>query len=112
MEKVCGLVPVNPHSSEIIAQKIVKRVSGKERQTVWDPISLISGIVKICLGSPSEVANRFRALLICSRPDSESDAVKRVRRILLKDERMVYAVRLAASSADLYVVRKASLSYN
>jgi hypothetical protein len=47
MEKVCGLVPVDPHPSKIIAQKVVKRIPGKERQAVWDPISLISGIVEV-----------------------------------------------------------------
>lgn len=78
MEKVCGLVPVDPHTSQIIAQKIVKRISGKERQAVWNPIGLVCGIVEVRLCSSSKVANGLGTLLICSRPDSESDAVKGV----------------------------------
>ena len=66
VEEVGGLIPVNPHASKVIAQKVVKRISGKEGQAVWDPICLICRVVEIGFGPSSQVSDRLRALLICS----------------------------------------------
>jgi hypothetical protein len=31
VEEICGLVPVDPHTPQIIAQQIIQRISGEER---------------------------------------------------------------------------------
>lgn len=41
VEQVGGLVPVNPHATEVVAEKVVKRISRKEAQAVGNPVSLI-----------------------------------------------------------------------
>jgi hypothetical protein len=65
MEEIGGFVPVDPHSTEVIAKKIIKRISRKKRQAVWDPVGLIRRIVKVGFSPPSEVTNCLSTLLIC-----------------------------------------------
>ena len=109
VEEVGGLVPVNPHASKVITQEVVKRISGEERQAVRNPVCLIWRVVEVRLGSPPQVADGLCALLIRSGPNSQRDTVKCVGGILLEDEGVVYAVRLAASSADFNIVWETSL---
>ena len=70
MEQIRGLVPVDPHATEIVSQKVVQRVSRKKAEAVWNPIGLAWHIVIIRLGTLSEIADRLGALLVCSRPDA------------------------------------------
>ena len=51
MEEIARLVPVNPHSSEIVTEEVVERISGQKAQAVWDPIGLVRCIVVIGLGA-------------------------------------------------------------
>jgi hypothetical protein len=112
MKKVGGLIPVDPHTSKVITQEVVERISGKEGQAVWDPICLVWRVVEIGFSPPSQIAYCLCALLIRSGPNSERNAVKGVGGILLEDKRVVYAVRLAASSANFNVMRETSLYLN
>ena len=83
MEQICSFVPVNPHATEVVAKKVVNRVSGQERQAVWDPICLVAILVKVGFGPLAKVSDGLRTLIICSRPDSQCNAVKCVCRVLL-----------------------------
>lgn len=109
MEKVGGFVPVNPHSSQIVSQQVVQRVSRQETQAVRDPISLFSGVIEVGLCPSSQVANRLRSFAVGLRPDPESNAIKRLRRVLLEDERVVDTVWLAPACADFDIMREARL---
>lgn len=109
VEQVSGLVPVDPHASKVIAKEVVEGVSRKERQAVGDPVGLVGVVVKVRLRTSSEITNRLSSLLVGARPDAKADTVKGVRRVLLEDEGMVNAVRLATTSANLDIVREASL---
>jgi len=109
MEEIGGLVPVDPHSTKVITQKIIKRISRKERQAVWDPVGLIRRIIEVGFGPPPKVANGLCTFLICPGPHPESNTVKSVGGILLQNERVMHTVRLIASRADLYIVGETSL---
>jgi hypothetical protein len=109
VEEVGGLVPVDPHPPKVITQEIVKRISGKEGQAVWNPVRLVWRIVEIRLGPSSQVADSLCALLVCIGPNSERNTIKGVGRVLLEDKGMVHAVRLASSSANFNIVREAGL---
>lgn len=109
VEEVSGLVPVNPHPSKVVTEKVVQRVTGQERETVGDPVGLVRVVVEVRLGPLAQVTDGLRPLLVGAGPDSEGDAVECVRRVLLENKGVVDAVRLAASSADLDIVREASL---
>jgi hypothetical protein len=106
VEEVGGFVPVDPHATEIVAEQVVKRVSRKETQTVRNPVCLAGSVVVIGLGTLPQFADGFSALLICARPNTKSDTVESVRRILLEDECMVDTVRLHGTSTDFNVVRE------
>ena len=109
MEEVSSLVPVDPHSTQVVAEKIVQRVARQEAQAVRDPVGLAGSVEVIRLGSFAKVTNCFSALVICTGPDAKSDAVQCVRRVLLKDECVVDTVRLAGTGADLNIMREAGL---
>lgn len=109
MEQVGGLVPVNPHASQIISQEVVERITRQERQAVGDPVRLIRVVVVVALGPLAKVADGLGSLLIGSRPHSQADSVECVRRILLKNEGVMNAVRLASACANLDIVREAGL---
>jgi hypothetical protein len=109
VEKVGGLVPVNPHASQVVTKQVVERVAGEERQAVGNPIRLVGVVVVVRLGTLAKITDRLGALVVGSGPDSERDTVKGLGGILLENESMVNAVRLAASRADLDIVREAGL---
>ena len=110
MEKVSSLVPVDPHATEVVAEQVVKRVAGKERQAVGDPILLIRVVEEVGFGPPPEFADRLGSLLVGAGPDTQANSVQGVGGILLKNEGMVNAVWLTSASADFDVVREASLT--
>jgi hypothetical protein len=109
VEEVGRLIPVDPHASEVITQEVVKRVSGEEGQAIRNPICLIWRVIEIRFGPPSQIANGLCTFLIRSGPNSQSDTIEGVRRVLLKNERVVYTVRLAATSANLNIVWETGL---
>lgn len=111
MEEVGGLVPVNPHATKVVTEKVVKWISRQEGQAVWDPICLVAIFVEVGFGPLAEVPDGFGALVISSRPDSKCNAVESVCRVLLEDERVVNTVWLAATSADLNIVWETCLKY-
>lgn len=111
MEEIGSLVPVNPHAAEVVTQKIVERIPGKERQAVWDPVGLIGVVVVVRLSPLPQIPDRLRPLLVGPRPDAQANSVKRVGRILLKNESVVDAVRLAPASADLNIVGETGLKF-
>jgi hypothetical protein len=100
---------MNPHASQIVAQKVVERVSRKEGQAVGNPIGLIRIVIEVGLGSLAQVANGLGSLLVGSRPNTKADTVQSVGRVLLKHKGMVDAMRLAPASANLNIVGEASL---
>jgi hypothetical protein len=100
---------VNPHTTEVVTQKVVERISRKEGKAVWDPVRLIGVVVKVGLGSLPQVANGLGSLVISSRPHAQRDTVESLGRILLQNEGVVDAVRLAATGANLNIVREACL---
>jgi hypothetical protein len=109
MEQVGSLVPVNPHTSKIISQKIIQRIAREERQAVRNPVSLIRVVVVVTLSSLAELTNCLGPLLVGSRPNSQTDTVQSVRGILLENKGMVNAVRLAAACANLNIMGETSL---
>lgn len=78
MKEVGGLVPVNPHTAKVVAKEVVERVARKEAQAVRNPICFIRIVVKVGFGPLPEVTNRLCALLVCTRPDAQSNTVERV----------------------------------
>ena len=111
VEEVSGLVPVNPHSTEVVTEEVVEGISGQETQAIRDPVCLVSNISVVWLCLSAQFADGLCALLIGSGPDTEGDAVESMLRVLLKDERMMDAMRLAATGADFDIVREASLKF-
>lgn len=109
VEEVGGLVPVDPHAAQVVAEQVVEGVSREEGQAVWDPVCLVGGVIKVGLGPLAEVPDGLGALLVSPRPDSERNTVEGVGGVLLQDERVVHAMRLASSSANLHIMREASL---
>jgi len=110
VEEVGGLVPVNPHTAEIIAEQVVQRITRQEAQAVWNPVSLVRRIVIVLFSLLAKLADSVGSLLIGARPDTESNTVESVCRILLEDESVVNAVWLASAGADLDVVRETGLA--
>jgi hypothetical protein len=51
MEKICRLVPVNPHSSEVVSEKVVNGIPREERQAVRNPVGFVWVVIEIGLGS-------------------------------------------------------------
>ena len=47
MEEVGGLVPVDPHATEVIAKQIVQRIPREEGQAVWDPVSFVGRVIEV-----------------------------------------------------------------
>jgi hypothetical protein len=109
VEEVGGFVPVDPHATEVVAEKVVQRVSRKETQAVGDPVCLAGILVVVRLCALPQLTDRLGTLLVCARPDAEGDTVQSVRGILLEDECMVDAVRLHSASADFDIVRETCL---
>ena len=112
VEEVGGLVPVNPHAPKVISQQIVQRVTRQEAQAVWDPVRLIRVVVEIAFGTFPKLPDGFSAFVVGPRPDTESDTVKSVSRVLLEDEGVVNAVRLGSARADLDIVGETGLAEN
>jgi hypothetical protein len=77
---------VNPHATQIVSQQVVKRVPREERQAVGDPVLLVRIVVEVGLCPLPQLSDGLSALLVSAGPDAEADAVKGMRRILLKDE--------------------------
>ena len=75
MEEIGSFVPVNPHTTKVIAQQVVERVSGQEAEAVRYPVGFVSCISVVWLGLSSKVTDCLCAFLVCARPDSESNAV-------------------------------------
>lgn len=109
VEQVSSLVPMDPHATEVVAQQVVERVAGQEREAVGDPVLLIRVVVEVRLGPLPQLPDGLGSLLVGARPHAQADTVERVRRVLLKDEGVVDAVWLAPSGADLDIVRETSL---
>jgi hypothetical protein len=109
VKQVRSLVPVNPHAAKVVAQQVVQRVPGEEGEAVGDPVLLFRVVVEIGLCPLPELTNGLGSFLVGARPDTQADTVERVRRVLLEYESVVDTVRLAATSADLNIVGKASL---
>lgn len=109
MEQVSSLVPVNPHATQVIAQKVVQRVTREEGQAVRDPVGLFRVVIVVGFGPLSQIPDGFGSLLVSPRPDAQANTVQGVRRVLLEDERMVSAVGLVPASTDFHVVRETSL---
>jgi hypothetical protein len=86
VEEVGGLVPVDPHATEVVAKKVVKGISRKEAQAVGDPVCLAGVVVVVGLCASSQLADCLGTLLVCARPDAEGDTVKSVGGVLLEDE--------------------------
>jgi hypothetical protein len=100
---------MNPHASEIVAEKIVQRIPRKKRKTIGDPVGLVDVIVEIRFGPLSQVADGLSSLFIGPGPNAEGNSVKGVRGVLLENKCMVDTVRLASPSADLNIVGEACL---
>lgn len=66
MEQVGSLVPVNPHSPEVVTQQVVEWVPGEEGKTVRDPICLIGVVIEVGLRPLPQIANGFGTLLVGS----------------------------------------------
>lgn len=79
MEKVGGLVPVDPHAAEVVAQKVVQRIPRKKAQAVRNPVSLARSVVVIRLGPLAELTDGIGTLFISTRPDAKCNAVESVR---------------------------------
>lgn len=109
MEQVGGLVPMDPHTPEVVTQQVVEGVSREETQAIGDPVDLLRVIVEIGLGLFAEFTDSFGTLLVGSGPDTQSNAVKSVGRILLQDEGMVGTVRLGLAGTNLNIVRETGL---
>lgn len=109
MEQIGGLVPVNPHSSQVVAEQVIQWVAGQEAQAVWDPVGFVGYISEVGFSLSSQVANGLSALLVSSRPDSQSNAIEGMLRVLLQYKGMVNTVWLAASCTDFNIVRETCL---
>jgi len=109
VEQVGGLIPVNPHTSKIISQKVIQRVARQERQAVGNPVSLIRVVIVVALRPLAKLTDCLGPLLIGSRPNAQADTIQCVGRILLKNKGMVNAVRLASACADLNIMGETSL---
>lgn len=100
---------MNPHTPEVVTQQVVQGVPGEETQAVGNPVGLIGIVVVIRLRLLSQFPNSLSSLLISARPDSQGDTIESMGGILLEDEGMVNAVRLALAGANLDIVREACL---
>jgi hypothetical protein len=109
VEEIGSLVPVNPHASKVVAKQVVERVPREKAQAIRNPISFVRDIMVIRFRLPSEFTDGFGTPLICSRPHTECNTVKRVLRILLQDKGMVEALRLASASDQFDIVGETSL---
>lgn len=109
MEQVGRLVPMNPHSTEVVTEEVVKGVSGQEAEAVRDPVYLICVVVEVGFCLLTQLSDGLSALLVCPRPDFQGNAVECVRGVLLEDERMVDTVRLVLAGAYLDIMRETGL---
>ena len=107
VEQVGGLVPVDPHATEVVTQQIVEGIPGEEAQAVRNPVGLVRVIIEVRLRLLAQLADCLCALLVGTGPNAQRDTVQSVRRVLLQDERVVCTVRLALAGTDLHVVREA-----
>jgi len=109
VEQVSSLVPVDPHTTQVVTKKVVQRVTRQEAQAIRDPVGLARSVEVVRLGAFAKVTNGLRALVVSAGPNAKGDTIQRVRGVLLEDKSVVDTVRLAGSSADLDVVREARL---
>ena len=100
---------MDPHATQVIAQEVVKGITREETQTVGDPVGLVGAIIVIRFGLLSQFADGFGALLVGPRPHPEGDTIESVGGILLQDESVVHAVRLAFAGADFDIMRETGL---
>jgi len=111
VEQVRSLVPVNPHTPEVVTQQVIQGIPGEETQTVGNPVGLVGIVVEIRLRLLSQFPDGLGSLFVSARPDSQSDTVESVGGILLEYKGMVNAVRLALAGANLDIVREACLFF-
>lgn len=83
MEEICRLVPMNPHPSEVVAKKVVKRVARQETEAVWDPVSLVGLFIIVRLGPLAKVAYSLCTFFVRTGPNPQCDSIKSVTRVLL-----------------------------
>ena len=76
MEQVGGLVPVNPHATEVVAKEVVQGIPRQKAQTVRDPVRLIAVVKKVGLDALAQVTDGLGSFLISSRPYTQSNSVK------------------------------------
>lgn len=78
VEQIGGLVPMNPHAPEIVAQQVVKGISREEAETVGDPVGLIGVVVEILLRLLAELSDGLCTLVVRAGPDTKRNAVEGV----------------------------------
>lgn len=66
VKEVGGLVPMNPHTTEVVTEKVVKWIPRQEGQAVWDPICLVAIFVEVGLGPPAKVPDGLGTFVIRS----------------------------------------------
>jgi hypothetical protein len=70
VKEIGGFVPVNPHSTEVVSEEVIKRISRKETQAVRDPVRLIGNISVVWFCLSAKVTDSFGPFLIGTRPDT------------------------------------------
>jgi len=83
VEKISSLVPVDPHSAQVVAEEIVQRVARKEAQAVRDPVGLAGSVEVVRFSTLAKITNGLRALVVSTGPNAKSDTVQCVRGVLL-----------------------------
>ena len=78
MEQVSGLVPMNPHAPEVVAQQVVQGISRQETKAVWDPVGFIGIVIEIWFCLLAKLPDGLCTLLIRTGPDPECDTVEGV----------------------------------
>jgi hypothetical protein len=109
VEEVGGLVPVDPHAAQVVAEQVVERVARQEAEAVGDPVAVIGRVVQVRVGLAAQIADGVGALVVGARPDAQGDAVQGVGRVLLQDEGVVDAMGLRFAGAYFDVMREAGL---
>ena len=112
MEEVCGLIPMNPHAPQVIAQQVEQRVPRQKTERVRDPVRLVRRVIIIGFVPFAQFSDRLGPLIVCPRPHPKGNSIERMRGVLLQDKCVVNAVWLRASGTNLDIVGKACLSGN
>lgn len=79
VEQVSSLVPVDPHSAQVVAEKIVQRVARQEAQAIRDPVGFARSVKVVRFSALAQVANGLRTLVVSTGPNAKSDTVQCVR---------------------------------